>query len=594
MTHTLRRILLACIAVLLSAPTSASAQSDQVSIEAEIARERTYISESIAYQLTVRGGDPDTPPVVEFPESLRAVYINGGKQSFTSVRVINGRQTTISNNIHTYRYSVTCLEDGVITIPPALVTVDGKTYQSNPITITAFLPTEAPEDSVEAELSRTTLYVNESVPLDITWWIGNNNTSNFSFDSSVFPDSVNVMPVNPGIRGTQTYTMDIAGQEIVGALDQTTQNGIRKTRMRLRVMITPTEPGELTLGPLRVIFDRTESSTRRYRAYAESDPIRFTAIPVPEEGKPDGYAGVIGVYALESAASTDSVNVGDPIELVLQINGSEPMQGLADGPDLLHDPEFTDGFKVGSDGWREDLPRRSGTRVFRTTVRATDPSVTQIPSIKLPTFDPETGTYRVFSSEPIPLQVRAVREVTIADAIGTIDQQEPTQPNENALASSEPSVWARADLDSMLTQDGFDLGERLRSPVWLSTMSSGPALALIAILAVRRRNKLNPRAVALRRAWIRAKQLDRSGEHTDALRTYLGAAIGCDPEAFSTADLDALELEDSMRSEVLGALEHDERSGFAQAPAADAVIQTRDLLPRLRRSITQANLGRSA
>lgn len=594
MTHTRQRILFVIFALVFIVPTNAHAQSEQVSIAAEIARERTYISEAIAYQLTVRGGDPDTPPVVEFPETVRAVYINGGKQSFTSVRVINGRQTTISNNIHTYRYSVTCLEDGTITIPPALVTVDGKTYQSNPITIVAFLPTEAPEDHVEAELSRTTLYVNESVPLDITWWIGNNNTSNFSFDSSVFPESVRVTPVNPGIRGTQTYTMDIAGQEIVGALEQTTQNGVRKSRMRLRVMITPTEPGELELGPLRVIFDRTESSTRRYRAYAESEPIRFTAIPVPEDGKPNGYAGVIGVYSLESAASTNAVNVGDPIELVLQINGSEPMQGLADGPDLLHDPEFTDGFKLGSEGWREDLPRRAGTRMFRTTVRAIDPSVNEIPSIKLPTFDPETGTYRIFSSEPIPLQVRAVREVTIADAIGTIDQQEPETLNENTLAPSEPSVWARADLESMLSRDGFHIVERIQSPIWITTMSTGPALALIALLAVRRRNKLNPRAVALRRAWIRAKQLDRQGEHAEALRIYLGAATGCDAEAFSTADIDSLDLEASIESEVLDALAHDERSGFAQDAIESTTRPARDLLPRLRRFITQRDLGRSA
>lgn len=577
-------ILLFLIGVLVT-PWTAAAQSEEVTVQAEIARQRTYISEAIAYQITVHGGDPDTPPEIDFPDTVRGLYVNSGQQSFTSIRIINGRQTTVANNSYTYRYNVTCLEPGTITIPPATVKVNGKAYQSNAVSIESLLPTHATEDRIEVELSRTTLYVNESVPLDITWWVGNNNTSNFSFDSSVFPDALQVTPVDPVVNGSKNYTVDIAGNQAIGVLDQTTEGGIRKTRLRFRVMITPTEPGEFALGPIRVIFDRVESNARRYRAYAESDPTSLTAISVPTEGKPTGYAGAIGSYSLESSASNNAVNVGDPIELVLRIRGNEPMQGIRTGPPIEADAAFASGFKVGSEGWREDLPRKSGTRLFRTTIRAISDTVTEIPAVKLPSFDPETGTFRVFASQPLPLKVRAVREVTIADAIGSIDPAKPDSASEPTRTAAAPGIWARGDIDSMLTHDGFDLDGRLRSAGWIGTMATGPTLALVALAAVRRRRHLNPNAVALRRGWAIARRLDSQGRNAEALRTYLGAATGCDPEAFSAADLKSLDLDEPLLADVRAVLRDDDQIGFAAAPGTSPSTPPNDLLDRLHRSL---------
>ncbi|MCA9304583.1 MAG: BatD family protein [Phycisphaerales bacterium] len=586
MKHTIHRILFLFFISAWIAPLTASAQNEGVSIQAEIARERTYISEAIAYQITVNGGDPDTPPEIDFPDSVRGLYINGGQQSFTSIRIINGRQTTVANNSYTYRYSVTCLEPGVITIPPAIVRVDGKDYRSNPVQIESLLPTHATEDRIEVKLSRTTLYVNESVPLDVTWWVGNNNTSNFSFDSSVFPDSIQLTPVDPVSNGSRNYTVDIAGKQVVGALDQTTEGGIRKTRLRFRVMITPTEPGEFSLGPIRVIFDRVESNSRRYRAYAESDTINLAAISVPAEGKPAGYSGAIGSYTLESTASNSAVNIGDPIELVLKIRGNEPMQGIRTGPLIESDPAFASGFKVGSEGWREDLPRKPGQRVFRTTVRAIDADVTEIPAIKLPSFDPETGSYRVFASQPIPLRVRAVREVTIADAIGSIDPVKSDTATEPTHSANTPGVWAHGDLDSMLARDGFDLNKQARSAVWIGSIATGPMLALIALIGVRRRERLHPNTIALRRGWTRAKRLDRQGQHAEALRVYLGAATGCSDDAFSAADLESLELEEPLQDDLRTALRFDEQLGYAMDPPPSTAQTPKDLLDRLHRALS--------
>jgi len=232
--------------------------------------------------------------------------------------------------------------------------------------------------------------------------------------------------------------------------------------------------------------------------------------------------------------------------------------------------------------------------VFRTTIRATDAAVTEIPAIKLPAFDPETGVYREFASDPIPLRVRAVREVTIADAIGTIDPNRTDSTNENTVTATEPGVWARADLEPMLVRDGFDAHQRIRNPAWIGTMASGPTLALVALLAVRRRERLDPAARALRRGWAQAKQLDRQGLHAQAIRTLLGARTGCDAEAFSAADLESINLDESMNDEVRAVLCGDEQAGFAQMPAEDVQPAAGDLLPRLHRAITRAHQRGSA
>ncbi len=579
----LMKILVLTIGV-LSAP--AWAQDAGITLQAQVSRQRAYVGDSMNFQIVLRGADATTLPSIEFPDSLNGVYRNSGRQSFSSTHIINGRQQRTVNNSITFKYSITILEPGDITIPAASIQIDGREYRSNPVNITSVMPKLASEDRVEAIMPRRTLYLNESVPLDITWWIGNINTSEFTFESSLFPESIELTPVETGFHGSQSFALTIAGQQVIGVLDQPKIKGVPKARMRLRVMIAPTEIGTLSVGPIRVVFNRAEPNKAPYRAYAESEPIKLDVIALPEDGKPEGYRGAIGNYKLLSSASNRSVNVGDPIELVVRIAGNEPMPGIADGPTIDEDQAFTESFKVASEGWREDLPRNPGVRTYRTTIRATESSVREIPAIKLPSFDTESGQYQIFASNSIPIDVRAVKEVTIADAIGTVQPQPSKAPApQTDILSSDSGTWAHAPIESMLAKDGFDFYERIRSPAWIGTIATGPALAIVAIGAVRRKSHAESCNAKVNKAWSAAKKLHANGQVALSIRTYLGAIIGCEPDAFTANDIDQLNLEHDLEFQAKSVLLADEKNELIGTDQITLTVDTNELLVELRRSV---------
>src|SRR5258706_7217094 len=76
-------------------------------------------------------------------------------------------------------------------------------------------------------------------------------------------------------------------------------------------------------------------------------------------------------------------------------------------------------FRLSSDGWKVDSGNLLGPRAFSTTVRVSDAGVKEIPAIAIPYFDPREGTFKRATAGPVPLTVRAAREVTASDAVGS-------------------------------------------------------------------------------------------------------------------------------------------------------------------------------
>ena len=221
---------------------------------------------------------------------------------------------------------------------------------------------------------------------------------------------------------------------------------------------------------MRVIFTRVDDFGRSQRKYAQSDVVDVRVVGVPSGGRPDGYQGLIGEFAAQTDGSNTKVNVGDPIEFRLLVTGPDPMIGLEKTLDAQSLAKS--GFRVSPDGWREVERNRSGERLFSTTIRATDDSVTQIPAIRLPAFNPETGAFEVFASNPIPLEVRSVRTVTLSDAVvsGGVSNT-PAGIERTELARNPSVLWTHPDADVFRSSArAFSWRGVLGDPVWVGTL----------------------------------------------------------------------------------------------------------------------------
>jgi hypothetical protein len=301
--------------------------------------------------------------------------------------------------------------------------------------------------------------------------------------------------------------------------------------------------------------------------------------PIPAEGRPSGYNGLIGSYTLRTMATPTTANVGDPITLRAELSGAEPMTGADSLPDLSDDPRFKGAFRVSAEGWSEEQPRERGRRVFVTTLRALSDDVTSIPSITLHTFDPEAGAYSTVLSDPIQLDIRAVREATIADAVLAPGSRSgpTTSAARPTLSPADPGFWAPPTPEQIRSAKPFDVRATLSSAPALVTLSAGPAvLAASALLLAFRRRSHHPHH-RRRRALRRAEHLALREGPAAGVRAAVAELLNADPSAIAASDVARLHAHPGVKRTLREAIEPDESGASQPISARDARLAIRTL-----------------
>lgn len=537
--HTTRTILIALACLALSA-ANAAAQT----LSASVSRDRVYVGDELLYNIVITDARTNARPQIEFPPSIAAEYTGQSQNSYTTTRRVGGQTQRISVSNITHQYRITPLSPGVNTIPAAtLQLAGGDTLTSNAVRFEAILPEPALDAPITLTTPRTTLYAGETTEVTITWTMPE-SVRRANFDTSEFPASLNPAPVETSSTRTgRTADFEFRGQRAVGVIEPVfTPNGQQLNQFRFTIRINPTQTGTVTLGPARVVFNRPRSVDGWARSYSESDPITLTILPVPTDNQPDNFSGLIGTYNLRALANPTSANVGDPITLRVELIGKEPLPARNPLPDLEDLASFDNLFRLSPEGWTEQTPRQAGKRVYTTTIRALTDEATAIPPIEISTFDPESATYQPVRSDPIQLDIRAVREATIADAIVTPGLGTATNPADNrrTLSPADPAFWAPPTVAQIESARPFALTEQLRRPAVIAAIASGPAILLSAyatLLVTRRR--ADP-------ARVRDRRL-RDAEHAalrrsppDAVRAAAAVALDCNPASVTLADLERL------------------------------------------------------
>jgi hypothetical protein len=315
---------------------------------------------------------------------------------------------------------------------------------------------------------------------------------------------------------------------------------------------------------------------------------------LPTKGRPANFTGEVGNFKLSAVADPTTVNVGDPINLTLVIEGPEFLDQV-ECPDLTAQADLTANFRVSQNS--EPGTIQGNRKVFKRIIRATHPDVKEIPPIQLPYFDTAKGSYEVAESRPIPLQVRATKVVTAQDAEG---QDAPT-PVTRAIKKRGKGLAANYEDSSVLRDQRAGL-QILTSPLWLVALAGTPlAYSLLALgVGFHRRRHADPAALQARKArTICLKSLasarteeDAHGATLAALRAYFGAKFALTAGALTYQDL-APKLSEAgvppeLGDELQALFEHCELGRYAGAASIDAeklVANATDLVRRLDKSI---------
>lgn len=584
----MKRLMIILASLLVLSPL-ARAQDNSVNVEASVKPQQAYLGSTFTYTVSVNSiGQRDvSQPSLDLPPSLRILSSGENYESRTG-RIQDSNGTTRLAQVvkKSYYYVLSSGEIGTVTIPPATVTVDGTPMQTNEVSLQVIEPEEIDGISLEARLGKPRAYAGEAVTLRLTW-LTQPGVRNYAIGVGQLPPGVDAEPINPPAafrdRSGRYVQFEIFGKTIFGTVSPVTRGGDTMASVTFELEVRAAQPGSYDIGPFAISFDTpSRAGFGSQRGVTRSNVVQLDARPLPTEGKPADFTGLIGNYRIEATAGPTDVSVGDPIALQIDVRGSDPL-AVQQGPRLEADPAFADSFKLDPGGWERDPTGREQAR-FATTIRALDADLSEIPPVRLPYFDADAGEYRVAMSDPIPLTVRAASTVTLADAV-TSSVLAPAAREK--LGTPAAGLWSIAAAPELATgRDVFD-----SQWLFIVLLVVPPVLLFTHMAATALRRHSGNRSVLDRRAHAEAMRLARRGKVEDAVRTFLASRLSQHPAAVTAADCRLVTADSEAAATLARCLAPAESARFGGPPTGAHVSS--EQLTRVLRQISRQKEARS-
>lgn len=380
----------------------------------------------ITYTVNQRARDIETPNFDGF-DLLAGPYTS----TSSSTEFINGKLTRSFSQ--TYTYTLMPQQEGKFTILPASIAVEHERINSNGVRITV-LPAdeEQPNNNTYNNTNNTT----------------NANTSNSNTSTSTNADNIFVRTIVSRTTVSEQEALLVSYKlyfinlnvaqltnntklpEFKGFLKQELEQGEIQTQLEhyngrnyqtatlYQTVLYPQHSGEIRIEPatfeavLRVqtrsqsrsIFDDFFGTYTNVTKALTAPAVTIHVKPLPQ-GKPNGFAGAVGQFNINSSISQTELNANDAVTLKLQIKGTGNLKLLktpvVDWPEGFeeYDPKVTNDFKTTTAGV-------SGTKTIEYLAIPRAGGDYTIHPINFAFFDPQTNTYKTLSTPEYTLHVQ--------------------------------------------------------------------------------------------------------------------------------------------------------------------------------------------
>lgn len=352
----------------------------------------------------------------------------------TSIQIINGKRSKSSQ--FTYTYILTPRKTGKSTIPAATVTVKGKTYSTEPVSI-----------NVVAEGA-------SSVPQSGTSSGGSQSSTDISDDNlflSLTFSKRNVVVGEPIVATLKLYQrVNIAGfedarfpafngfwnQEIEAPTNiefhrEERDNKIYNAALLRKYILIPQQSGSLTIDPAELvclvnvrtvssgsvsIFDEFFDEYRTVRKRVSTPSYKINVSPLPS-GAPASFKGGVGKFGISAYLSKDSLRTHDAASLIVKITGKGNVS-LLEEPDVVFPPDF----EVYDTKVTESIDKSggiSGSKTYEFPFIPRSAGDFAIAPIKYSYYDIDAGRYVTVETSVIPFSVAKGNESEASSAVST-------------------------------------------------------------------------------------------------------------------------------------------------------------------------------
>ncbi|MDD2278648.1 MAG: BatD family protein [Bacteroidales bacterium] len=360
------------------------------------------------------------------PPSFDNFYILAGPStsSSSSIQIVNGQVT--QTHQFSYTYILEASKEGKFTINSAKAEVNGKEYESNPITIEVVKgssnqysaqkqkqgPNQGYDQKVESSdkssdvfvdinFDKTTVYRGEPILATISIYTRQNISG---FEDIKFPSFT-------GFWSQEVETPSDVHFQRMNIDGRIYNKGVLK-----KYMLFPQRSGNITVDPFELVVLVQERSgkaqsifddffgayqTTKRRLASKAKAIKVKDLPL---GAPASFTGAVGNYNLEASFDKVKVKTNEAVNLKVRVAGSGNIR-LVDAPKFT----FPAGFEVFdtkvSDRINTTEQGATGSKTFEIVAIPRGPGDFDMGVVEFSYFNPIQNKYITLKSKPLSLTV---------------------------------------------------------------------------------------------------------------------------------------------------------------------------------------------
>jgi len=373
-----------------------------VSVTMQLDRKEATLADSVKMIISVAGArKSDAKPAVH---GLETFHVTGGGTS-SRLEIINGQ---VSAGID-FTYFIQPQRTGTFEIGPAEITIDGKVVRSNKETLKISPPSRISGAAqgplfLTATLSPNQVYVEEQT----------------IYTLKLFRQT-RVSDISLALPEQEHLSFKQLGKPLEY---QSVHSGQSYQVLEVRFAVTASSEGPYSIRPstmnLTVYQPRTRSrrtpfddpffndpflsfSTGRPMALS-SEPAHVEALPLPAQGRPADFSGLVGTFQLESKLEPTEIRAGESATLTVLLKGRGNVHRLPDleMPELDHTKVYADQPVLEVE---TDQQGMGGSKTMKWALVPEKEGLYHIPPLTVSFFDTKIRQYRSIGTSPFSFSV---------------------------------------------------------------------------------------------------------------------------------------------------------------------------------------------
>ncbi len=315
---------------------------------------------------------------------------------------------------------------GIITMPSIEFTSGNAVYQTRAVQMVVGEPQRSDKMKLAANPKKLRVYEGEPLRVDLSWDCALPAAAlrDLRWNPECFrnPDVEVVVPRNTGAEETR-MGLPLGGRRVEASRNTSGKTDRTLGHIDLPIYLRFAKPGKQVFSEMRLecaelaedtgnfatyasyfnnaLFEPVDTGVSYRRVYVTTPAFEIDVIPLPEEGKRADFSGLFDPLEIAVSVMPTEAVVGALMQVDIKVSGDAP-HGMLDLPPLGNQQGLRGRF-LATDGYGR-LWHEKGT-LFHTRLRALTTSVKALPSLRFQVFDPTKGTYRMLTTDAIPLVV---------------------------------------------------------------------------------------------------------------------------------------------------------------------------------------------